>query len=168
MMFPNCSFEKEILQALRDGHWPDGCSPELRAHVESCANCRDLVLVTRAFQRARSESVQQPPEGSPGLIWWRAQLRRRNAAEQSISKPITVAQVFAWTVTLIVFVAFVAAEFRDGLHWASQSAAATLSYFSHLFPPATKLDWNLLLFIPGLGLLALVSGVVLYLVSGKQ
>lgn len=167
-MFRACSFEKEILLALKNGHWPDGCSPELRTHVGNCASCGDIVLVTQAFQNARNESLQQTAEGSPGLIWWRAQLRRRNAAEHTISKPITIAQVFAWAVTLIVFVGFLAAEFRDGLHWASQWAASTSSYFSHLLPLATKLDWNLLLLVPGLGLFLFVSGIVWYLASEKQ
>jgi hypothetical protein len=56
MTFRTCSFEKELTQALKDGHWPQGCGPELRAHVDGCSNCGDLVLVTETFQRARSES----------------------------------------------------------------------------------------------------------------
>ncbi len=166
MTFRTCSFEREVLQELKDGHWPDGCPPELRAHVGNCAGCSDLVLVMQTFQRARRESVEDATEGSPGLIWWRAQLRRRNAAEQSIRKPITVAQVFAWAVTLIVLALFAAAQLPHA-HWTLRAPTLTASYFSHLLPP-TKVAWNLLLLIPGLGLLALFSGVVLYLVSEKQ
>jgi hypothetical protein len=173
MTFPTfplriCSFEREILQALKDGHWPDGCSSELRTHVGNCASCSDLVLVTQTFQRARSESVQQLPAGSPSLLWWRAQLRRRNAAAQSIDKPIRIAQVFAWAVVLMVFAVFVAAQFRHGLHWAEQWLALVSSYFSHTALSATKLDWNPLFLISGLGLLVFVSGVVFYLASEKQ
>ena len=35
MTFRTCSYEKELTQALKDGHWPQGCGPELRAHVEA-------------------------------------------------------------------------------------------------------------------------------------
>jgi hypothetical protein len=168
MMFRACSFEKEVLQALKAGHWPDGCSAALRAHVGNCANCSDLVVVAQAFQHARSESVQQAPQGSAGLIWWRAQLRRRNAAEHAIRKPITVAQIFAWGVTLIVFIAFVATQVRQGLHWASQCFAFASAYFAHPASTGAKMDWNPLLLISGLGLLLFVSGIVFYLASEKQ
>ena len=54
MISPRLPYEKEVTQALKSGHWPEGCAPELRAHVEACADCSDQVLVTRAFQQAES------------------------------------------------------------------------------------------------------------------
>jgi hypothetical protein len=169
MTFHTCSFEKEILEALQAGHWPNGCAEELRAHVETCAGCRDLVLVTQTFQCARSESVRQSREESPSLIWWRAQLRRRYAATEQIARPITIAQIFAMLVTLLVAVAFVASQYRHGLHWASWWPGLAPTRLLH---PASialvKPDWNMLLTIPSLGLLALLSGVVVYLVTEKS
>lgn len=61
MTFRTCSFEKELAQALKDGHWPEGCGPELRAHVHTCGNCSDLVLVTQTFRQARGESECAAP-----------------------------------------------------------------------------------------------------------
>ncbi|HEY2893784.1 MAG TPA: hypothetical protein VGJ16_06220 [Pirellulales bacterium] len=169
MTFGSCSREKEVTQALKDGHWPDGCEQELRAHVEACPSCGDVVLVTQIFQRARSESVQAVPSVSPGLIWWRSHLRRRNAATELASKPITIAQVFAWLVVVLVGVFFVASQYRHGMHWASWGLEVEPSRTFHVWSlAAAKLDWNLLLLVPGLGALALMSGVVLYVLAEKR
>jgi hypothetical protein len=169
MILRICSSEREVLQALKAGHWPDGCAPELRAHVESCASCRDLVLVTQTFQIARSESAQLAPIGSPGLIWWRAQLRRRYAATEQVNRPITVAQIFALLVTLLVATVFVATQYHHGLHWASCWSGLTPARLLHLVSSASlKPDWNLLFLIPGLGILALFGGLVLYLAAKES
>jgi hypothetical protein len=169
MTFRTCSSEKEVLQSLKAGHWPEGCAAELRAHVESCATCRDLVQVTQIFQHARSISIQRTPEGSPSLIWWRAQLRRRYVATEQVNRPITIAQTFALLVTGMVATAFVATQYNHGLHWASWWSGLAPARLLHLVSSASiKPDWNLLFLIPGLGVLALFSGVVLYLVRKES
>jgi hypothetical protein len=169
MMLRTCSRESELTQALKDGHWPQGCGPELRAHVDACSTCSDLVLVTQTFQTARSESENNVLDGSPGLLWWRAQLRRRNAAAESVARPITIAQIFAWSVTALVGVVFVVSQYRHGLCWASWWADLAPSRAFHALPVATgQVDWNLLLLISGFGVLALLSAVVVYLASEKS
>jgi hypothetical protein len=169
MTFRSCSYEKEVGQALKDGHWPEGCAAELRHHVEACASCGDLVLVTQTFQSAKSESVREAPAGSPGLLWWRAQLRRRNAVTERVSRPITIAGTFAWIVVLLVTVMFAASQYNHGLHWAAWWAglepARLLPFLSG---DRARQDGNLLLIIPGLGVLALLSGIVVYLASEKS
>jgi hypothetical protein len=171
MTFRACSYEKELTQALKDGHWPEGCGPELRAHVDVCDNCSDLVLVTQTFQRARSESDQSAPCGSPSLLWWRAQLRRRYAATERVSRPITIAQTFAWIVTLLVGIAFVASQYHRGLHWASWWSELVPLRILHVLSIApvgyAQVDTNLLLFISGSGVLLLFSALVVYLASEK-
>lgn len=177
MTFRLCSYEKELIQELKAGHWPDGCDRELRTHVETCSSCRDLVLVTQAFQRARNESVQEAPSGHPGLLWWRAQLRSRNDAATKLSKPMTFAQIFAWLVTAMCAVALVTSRYWRGLHWASLWSSFRASLGAWLAPSqvvhdissaAARLNWNLLLLLPGLGVLVLLSGVIVYLTSDKQ
>src|SRR5271167_4467716 len=132
MNFRTCSFERELAQALKDGHWPRGCSTELRDHVKACASCGELVLLTRTFQRARNESMREavpgsPGAGSPSLLWWRAQLRRRNAATERVSRPITIAETFALVVYVFVGVVLVASQYRHGLKWSSWWAEITPS-----------------------------------------
>jgi hypothetical protein len=172
MTFRNCSFETEIAQALKEGHWPEGCGAELRAHVDACGNCSDLVLVTQTFQRARSESesaAQVRPVSSPSLLWWRAQLRRRNAATERVSRPITIAQAFAWFVVALVGVVFAASQYHGGLRWASWWAEfAPQGALHFLSIESGVVDGTRLMLVFGIGLLALLSGLVVYLASDKS
>lgn len=168
MTFRTCSYEIELTQALKDGHWPEGCGTELRAHVYGCGSCRDLVLVTQAFQDARRGSEQLVPSGSASLLWWRAQARRRNAATERVSRPITIAQAFAVFVYVLMVVVLAASQYSHGLHWASwwsELAPRTV----HFLPDISgKVDLNSFLLISGLGVVALLSGLVVYLASEKS
>jgi hypothetical protein len=168
MTFRTCTYEKEVRRALKDGHWPAGCLPELREHVQQCASCSDLVLVTEAFQQARKRASQEVPQTS-NLLWWRAQLQRRRAVAEQVSRPITVAQTFAWAVSVLAAVVFAISQYHHGLRWANWwSEVAPLRLF-HLAPTAAQnLDWNLFLLIPTISALALVGGVVVCLVSEKS
>src|ERR1035438_4613488 len=87
MMLRRCPREKEVKELVERGHWPQACAPELRAHVNDCRSCGELVLVTSAFQKARIEAAGAAKLGSPGVLWWRAQLRRRNEAVERIGRP---------------------------------------------------------------------------------
>jgi hypothetical protein len=168
MTFRTCSYEVELTQALRDGHWPEGCGTELRAHVDGCDSCRDLVLVTHAFQGARRESEQVTPSSSASLLWWRAQLRRRNAAAERVNRPITIAQTFALFVYVLVAVVFAASQYNHGLRWAlwwSELAPHAVRFLPDI---SGKVDLNSLLLISGLGVVALLSGLVVYLASEKS
>ncbi len=169
MTFRTCSFENELTRALKDGHWPQGCAPELREHVKRCANCSDLVLVTQTFQGARSESERATLSGSPSLLWWRAQLRRRNAATERVSRPVTIAEIFALVVYIFVGVVLVASQYRHGLKWSLWWAEITPSRAFHFFSVGSgQVDSNLLLLVFGFGVLGLVSILVVYFVSERS
>src|SRR5215467_14267199 len=87
-----CSSEKELQETLRQGRWPHACDPDLRAHVDGCPDCQELVLVAQALQKAKSNAAPPCISGSPGLLWWRGQLRRRNEAIQSVTEPLALAE----------------------------------------------------------------------------
>jgi hypothetical protein len=167
-----CRHEAEIRQLLQLGHWPQSCTPELRAHVAGCRACGDLVLVTTAFREARAMSINAAQLPPPGLLWWRAQLRRRNAAVKRIQKPILGAQIFALAVTLLIATGIVVWQVRDGWNWMKWLESVAQSQVFHwevLWPFASaKSVAGFLSLIPALALLALASGVVLYLGSEKQ
>jgi hypothetical protein len=169
MTFRSCSCEKEITAALKAGHWPQGCDGALRSHVETCASCADLVLVAEAFQKARTESTQQVLPASPGLLWWRAQLRQRNTAESKLNRPITIAEIFALAVALLSMALLAASQYRHGLRWEAWWSQLAPSHALHSFSiAAARLDWNLVVLAPSVGALLLLSGVVVYLVAAKQ
>ncbi|MGA8731117.1 MAG: hypothetical protein WB608_20335 [Terracidiphilus sp.] len=162
-----CPREKETAEVLRLNHWPHACPPDLRTHVEACRSCSDLVLLTQSFQHARASATAAAPLQSPGALWWRAQLRRRNAAIERIGKPILGAQIFAVAVTLLIAAGFIATQARRGLHWMSWLADLSASvHLADLWP--VSLDNRLVLLVPVLATLALLGGVVVYLASEKQ
>jgi len=170
-MTGRCGHAREVAETLKQGRWPEGCGPELRAHVDGCRSCGDLVLVTQTFQHARHEAVGMEHVGSPELLWWRAQLRRRNAAVERVSKPITVAQRFAVLVFLLVAVAFIASQFGHS-SWVPGLSGLSRPHAFHLETlwslASVKVDWSLALLIPTLGALGVLSGVVLYLASDRH
>jgi hypothetical protein len=115
------------------------------------------------------DAAQLPPAG---LLWWRAQLRRRNAAVERIQKPILGAQIFAFAITLLIAAGIAAWQARDGWNWMKWLGSLAQSQVFHwevLWPFASaKSAAGFLSLIPALALLALVSGVVLYFSSEKQ
>jgi hypothetical protein len=174
-----CPRASEIRAHLQAGHWPHACPAELRGHAAACRPCGDLVLLTQAFRADRAQasaSAQLPP---PGLLWWRAQLRRRNAAVQSIARPLLGAQIFAFAVALLVAVALVVSQARHGLRWLSEAPKSPAFHLSTLWSslssgPAVDsaqrlgLHWNAPYWIPVLALLVLLGGVAVYLATEKQ
>ncbi len=173
MTLRSCPNEAEIRQLLERGHWPHSASPELYAHASECRSCGDLVLVSEAFRKARAASLPMAPLQSSGALWWRAQLRRRNAAVERMNWPILGAQIFALATTVVIAVAFAVSQARHGASWFSWLAAQTQSSFDWkiLCPFASgwlKPDVGLMYLLPILGMLVLVGGVVVYFASEKQ
>ena len=168
-MLDGCPREREVTGLVERGQWPEAASPEIAAHLRECRSCADLALVADAFQWARANAAGPRNVVAPGLLWWRAQLRRRNAATEQISRPITIAETFALMVTLVLGIGFLASQYNHGLRWASWWSEVTLSRALHLVSMGSSaMNGNLLLLIPGLGMLALIGGLVLYLVTEKS
>jgi hypothetical protein len=172
MILKPCSREKEVDELLRRGLWSAACTPDLRAHVSACRSCGDLVLVTETFLRARAETANAAQVSTPAALWWRAQLRRRNAAVERIGKPILGAQIFALAVNLFIVVAFLAYQARNGMGWLSWLEQLPEAYSLHLdnLGQSALLNpgWSLMVLIPALATLALLGGVVVYLASERQ
>lgn len=163
----SCGREAELTQALAQGYWPDASPAELRAHVEACRSCSDLVLVSQAFQAAHRESVSAPGLESAGALWWRAQLRRRNAAIEKVGRPILGAQIFALVISVLVGGAALAWKGSTLKVWLGDLPRAL--HLDALLPAAlTQSDGMASIVLPALATLALLSGVVVYLATEKQ
>jgi hypothetical protein len=177
MRLRSCPREAEVKTLVERGQWPQACAPELRAHVENCRSCSELAQVTAAFQRARNQAMGTAKLTSPGMLWWRAQLRRRNAAVERISRPILGAQIFALAVNLAVAVAVAVWQARHGLAWLTWLQQLPRSFgtqwLSSLVPSGLfdsgAASWlSPLALIAAASALALVGGVVAYIASEKQ
>jgi hypothetical protein len=171
MTFRPCPHQTEIKELLGRGHWPHACPPELRAHLAECRSCADLVQVTQAFRQDRATATAQAQLPAPGAIWWRAQLRRRNAALQRVGRPILGAYIFAMSMTLLVAVGLVVSQARHGLHWMEWlEQPGTMGLHLESFSPFAWLSsgGSLAVLIPVLATVALLGAVVVYLTVERQ
>jgi hypothetical protein len=169
-----CPREAEAQAVLRQGHWPDACDQELRRHVASCDRCSSRLLVLETFQEARNESMQVARLGHPGLLWWRAQLRRRNEALERVSKPAVTGQLFVLCISILTAVVLLGSQIRKGVDWSSwlpdwlpTSSALSPSDTLSLFATANP-DWGLILLLTGFGTAILLGAVVVYLAADKS
>ena len=164
-----CSREKELAALLAHGQWPHAAPAELRAHATTCRSCAELALVTSAFRTARTTAAAAAPHVSPGILWWRAQLRRRNAAIERVSRPILGAQIFAFAVCIAVAIGFTVSHAAQGLDWIaslSQLLRPPSIDLSKLWPASSASPFWVL--VPLLAILALVGGAVVYFASSEE
>jgi hypothetical protein len=178
MKLTSCPFEKEVRQLMARGQWPDACATELRAHVSGCRACGDVALISEAFQRARVESVAAARPVSPAVLLWRAQLRRRTAAEARVARPLLGAQIFACAVAVFAALGFAGFEARNGVSWLTWSywhdwfvqlpQAAAAQWDSLSSGSLAGSGWGWMVVVPALGTLVLLGGVAVYFATDKQ
>jgi hypothetical protein len=167
----SCAREAELLALLDRGQWPQACAAELRAHVEGCRVCSEVVLAKQAFQAERASAMAAPNLPTASALWWRAQLRRRNAAVERVGRPILGAQIFAMVLVLLLAAAGLAWQLRRGVHPAALNPTVWIEglHFDALWSASLGSFVGSFGFImPVLAMLVLVSGVVVYFASEKQ
>ena len=166
-----CSREAELKEQMESGHWPEASTTELRAHVAVCSGCRDAVLLRQSFRAARAVSVSQAQLPPPGLLWWRAQLRRRNEAVERVNRPIARAQRFALLINLLAAVALLASQWRHGYRlaaWLSGIADAATFHPTALWAMAAQQPgWNLMVLIPCVVAVVALGGITVYLATDR-
>ena len=172
-----CPRESEVKVLVERGQWPHACPPDLYSHVAGCKSCGELVLVTSAFQQMRNQAVGTVRLGSPGLLWWRAQLRRRNAAVERISRPILSAQIFALGLSILLALAVAGWQARNGLGWLTWLERLPRNFDSQwiswlvpagIFNKSPDSFLSPLVLIAAASAAALVGCVVVYFASEKQ
>lgn len=155
MKLRSCNYESELSSALRNGTWPHACGADLQAHVASCHDCRDLVLITESLRHARAESMLAAPLPSPGLLWWKAQLRRRNAALERMNESMALTGRIALVCTLVSGIALGILNAPELSGW--------VQWFSA--PPLTG---SMVPVFAALVAVALFGGVAVYLLAYKE
>jgi hypothetical protein len=161
-----CPRENEVRELAEHGQWPVGADGELRTHATACRACGDLLLVAQAFQKARVESLAAAKLPPPGILFWRAQLRRRNAAVERLTRPLLGAEILALVATVMAAFGFAGFEARHGIEW--------LTWLEQ-FGQSGSLQWGALLsqswawvILSGFAAVVLVGGLAVYLTSERQ
>lgn len=169
MSFGSCKHESELAELLKRGQWPTLATPEMRAHAASCTACRDLVAVTQAFRRERTAAAGEARLEPPGVLWWRAQLRKRDAALRQVSRPLVAAQTFALALGLVAALLFLglASDARAG--WLSLVAGLPSAlHIPAMLPEAWQSAGAAWLVLLSIAALALMGGVFVYKASEDQ
>ena len=165
-----CAREQEVTALLDRGHWPEACTDELRGHVSGCRACRELVLVKQAFGSERIKAAGEARLEAPGVIWWRAQLRRRNAALERIERPFLGAQIFALAVCLAAATVYVFSLTRRGFDWLAWlgDLPRAFHFGSLLTDSAGKSSWEIWLTVSIAAMVAVMGGLIVYAASEKR
>jgi hypothetical protein len=143
-----CTREIEVVEAVTNGRWPAGTPEDLQLHAAGCPVCTDVVRVALALTQDRSAALAKARVPSAGLVWWRSEMRARRDAVSKATRPLRIVE---WAAVLCVVVAAGAL-----LRWFGPSVLTDL-----LWQPST-------LFFVGLGVLALLSSLVFYLVFSRD
>jgi len=169
MRLTPCPRENEVRELLGRGQWPVAADAELRAHAASCRACGDFLLVSEAFQKARAVTAAAAKVPPPGILLWRAQLRRRSAVVERLTRPLFGAEIFALVTALVAALGFGAFEARHGmawLTWLEKLAPAGGWSWSALLSPDQGWTWMILL--PAFAALVAFGGLAVYLRSERQ
>lgn len=162
-----CPQRAEVAAAVRDGHWPMACDSSLRVHVGECRGCAEWVLIAEALRQDRAEAIQSAPLPSPGILWWRAQLVRRQQAIQQVSKAISVAgqvSVGVMVLSVIGLLFWQPSEIREWLLLSTQF----FSIWGADAAGSQALGVYCALLLGGLGVLALFGSYALYLICQRE
>jgi len=144
-----CPRESEIRSLLHRSHWPAAASADLTTHAASCTRCSQLVLLTQAFHADRARAIVAPRLEASGVLWWRAQLRRRNTDLARLQRPLIGAQLFSVALSLIAAIAFLVWEFVQTPGWLAD--IPRVLHFESLLPAPLQTP---------LGLAALIAAVI--------
>jgi len=125
-----CGREDDVLDALSAGRWPDAVDPELRAHVEECAECRDLVVVAEALVDDRRENEAHADLPSSGAVWWRMQLRAEREAKEAAEKTVgrVHGAVIGVTVAAVALVLLASSVMKLGWEWMESAVSPFVDF----------------------------------------
>jgi hypothetical protein len=77
-----CEREQQVIEATRNGLW----TSSLRAHLRDCALCAQTELIAASLQEDAAKAERMLDLPPAGMIWRRAQTRRREGALQRATR----------------------------------------------------------------------------------
>lgn len=165
-----CPREREVTTAVFSGRWPLACEPALLLHIDKCDRCAAVILIAEALRRDRAETIQAAPLASPGLLWWRAQILRRQRAMEEIAKPITFAGSLALYVASIIAIVLLIGQrsrFADWLELFADSFPSGTSWAQVASMPAGE-GFGAMLLMLSAATLGLIGCFALYLAIRRE
>jgi hypothetical protein len=121
--------------------------------------------MTWTFEAARRQMMPTARLESAGALWWRAQLRRRNAAIETVGCPILGAHIFALAVSLVVAAAVLVWQGSALKAWFADLPRSL--HLDALVPELSQSGGAMWVVLPMLATVVLLGGVVVYLATEK-
>lgn len=146
MKLLECDREQEVLDAVRSGRWASAWGDEIRTHAAACAVCAEVALIAEAFQReeelAKAE-LERPGAGPPsaGLVWWKAQLAARRAAEQRAAEPMVLVERAAYALGALATAALGVWQWPRIAGWLHRVAVPPTSRIPVITDYSASGDW---------------------------
>ena len=85
-----CENEQHVIEATRSGGW----TSSLRAHLQHCPLCAQTQLIAASLQEDAANAQRRLDLPPAGMVWRRAQARRREAAlERATRRPFLIVSV---------------------------------------------------------------------------
>jgi hypothetical protein len=156
----DCPHEPDVLEAVYTNRWPDRVEPDLRAHVETCQICRDVLTIAPMLEAEADLTRAEATVPEAGLVWWRAQMRAREEAARTAVRPITVAQAVGLAAAVGVIGAVFGATatwFQHAVGYVGEGVQSLFTAYAPQISPGftTALTEHYLLFAGGAAFLLL-------------
>jgi len=111
MMTPQCPREQAIIDAIVADRWPHACDESIREHALHCASCGELTGLLTLLRHDDEQVRERASVPSAGQVWWRAAVRARLEATQTVGRP------FSWMVGTVGACALGLVVASIGLLW---------------------------------------------------
>ena len=166
MTLYGCAREAELMSAIRDGHWPAACDPSLRDHVRECRSCTQAALLAVTLHNSRLATGNAARLAAPGLLFWRAQLRRRNQAFARIDRPIFAAELLAIFLTVGALAIIIWQWAGNAHHDFAARISNSLGAVSQWMTSADGLIWTVVVCTSAL--VALFGAFAVYVIASRE
>ena len=134
-----CQFEQELLDSVAAHRWPGSADAALRDHVAGCELCTDVAEIAGAFFDDRECARVEAVVPSASAVWWRAQIRAREEAARTATRPLLVVQAIATIIAAVVAIALAPAAST----WIRGSLAALGAAEVWSLPRTVDVSWML-------------------------
>jgi len=124
MKMASCDREQQVVDALASGRWGTAWGEEIRRHAAGCAACSEVVLVAEALRREEELAHAEARLPSAGLVWWKAQIAARRAAEERVTQPIAFVERAAQALAAFAVFGLAVWQWPRIAAWFSGKAAA--------------------------------------------
>ena len=105
-----CPHESALLGRLASGVTASGLDPDLRAHVQMCASCRETMALVQALRGDHTAALSERSLPTASHIWWRARVRSRLEAAHAAERPISLVQSISMAALLGLAASLVGAQ----------------------------------------------------------